>query len=86
MTTLKLILKSTVDDHALIELAVVVSIENFEEGGFGDPGNAIRLALLEKVWQRRHVKLINIHDSMQVARRMIILPLHDIPGVLEHTQ
>jgi hypothetical protein len=32
------------------------------------------------------VKLINIHHRMEIARRMVILSLHDIPRVLEHTQ
>ena len=86
MATVKFILESTIDDHALIELVVVVSIEDFQEGVSGDPGNAVWLALLEEMWQRWHVKLINIHHRMEIARRMIVLSLHDIPRVLEHTQ
>lgn len=86
MATLEFILESTVDDHALIKLVVEISIENSKESVLGDPGYAVWLTLLEEMWQPWHMKFINIHHCVEIARRVLILSLQDIPWMLEHAQ
>jgi hypothetical protein len=86
MATLELILEPTINNHTLIILTVIDAIQDLQHGILRDSWDAVRVTLLEEMGEYRLMQLVHIHHGVEVAsRNFVLLGLHHVPRMLEHT-
>lgn len=82
-----LVFETAIDDVDAVVVSVVVAVENIEESVLLDPRQAIGLIFGEEVRKLGLVDLVHVHVHLRrVGLIVLATVLHDIVGMLEHTE
>jgi hypothetical protein len=86
MTPIVLVLEPTVNDELVTIMLVVLAIQNFEEGGPRDAGNAVVLLLRKEMRKHKLRGFLDVHDRLQGHRGNIyvFLWLDNVSSALKH--
>lgn len=86
MTTVVLVLKSAIDDHDLVVVGIVLSLQDVDHGILMDAGKAVWFAFRDEVRKLLLVRLINVHNGSEAWWWFVVwaVLLHHIARMLEH--
>jgi len=84
-----LVLETAVDDHLVVELMVVHTVQNVDQSRTSDPRQTVGLRGRDKVRKLQRGSIVDIHDRLQAAGGVavgLLLRVHDFARVLVHTE